>query len=388
MNVNTTQSNDPLITINFFDENDNKLNFSHRFKLSSQLSPLFDHISLFHPLHDAKHSDFIIKPRLSIDDHHSGWDSTTTITIAAAIKSLNYSQMLTLPSFDFIITLKQSHPIIMDNFIPSEDDNQTVYTINTHINNHLPLNSNFNLLPTISSLNHSNTNNINTTDPILNPLNNLNYISNIDNTNINMDNNSENDIDLPPDLQIGNDLILSRQYVRTVHKLLDKDIVIPAPAIPNDFSIIKDTPIFPNCNNNTLGKHVCFKDDNDIDLDIDFDINVQLQNENKNKQSYLDKIYEMNKNEQGPYADILKKYPKRSIGNNPQICTIWNHITVPSLASYLQSKKEQRAQETDYNLLKIRMGSKGNESVYSQQQNNHNINNININNNNNNNNNN
>ncbi len=72
MNVNTTQTMDRLITINFFDENDTKLNFSHHFKLSSQLSPLFDHISLFHPQRDAKHSDFIIKPRLSINCHHSG----------------------------------------------------------------------------------------------------------------------------------------------------------------------------------------------------------------------------------------------------------------------------------------------------------------------------
>ena len=61
---------------------------------------------------------------------------------------------------------------------------------------------------------------------------NIDFINN--NNDITINNENENEIPcLPPSYPI-----VSRQYVRTVHKLMSKNIVIPAPAIPHNLDIM------------------------------------------------------------------------------------------------------------------------------------------------------
>eukprot|EP01083_Nonionella_stella_P302770 1045334_1 len=336
-----------IITVNFFDEHDRNLEISHQFSIASRLSPLFDHILLFQsclnlPNNNLVHSDLIFKPRWNIIDH-SGWDSHAELTISDAIQSISLNtSTLHLDSFDLTVFIDQnrhpSHSLVpIPNPCPSfniPDDNQSVYTVNS--TNALPENNTFNIQLSLPSLD------------ILNLPDHTDNHHNTDNTNHNTTNDDTIDNEFPPDLQSGNAQILTRQYVRTVHELMGKDIVIPAPAIPHNEAMIAPTP---TTFNNTMSDNRIYFEGSDHGEDADIEM------EDANKNSYYAQICELNNNKHNAYHELLKTYPKRMIGKDSEKCRIWSNISIPSLSSFLLSKKDQRAQESDYNLLRLRMGT-------------------------------
>ena len=156
---------------------------------------------------------------------------------------------------------------------------------------------------------------------------------------------------LPPPQQEqddDDDGVISRQYVHTVHELMGKDIIIPAPAIPNNWDIMLNAQFEHKFNLNhqseeeesdtdttSIGIRVNFEEEND-----DNDVNENKDDElNENQKSYYHKIKEMNKEENNEYHELLKSYPKRIIGTDPKLCTVWTALSLTSLSSFLHSKK-------------------------------------------------
>ena len=345
------------LRINFYDVNDNKLNIFADFDVSSDLSSIFHHVAIFPfvlNLSSLQHSDLIIKPR--INPNHSGWRSDSHLTILDAINSLDIDrqavQHILANSFDCIVIFTRHPPLPcrddhMENIV-SSDDNQSVYTVNTAIpqstDNHHPINANTLNLPL---LNESNMNYLNL--PSLNDT--------LDDDNKNANNESETQkqsatnlestgqtIAIPPDIQqqqpqpqSHNHQILSRQYIRTQHQLMGRDIVIQCPAVPHNFEIMIKQPHFSNLSKYATSNHVHFNDDDD-------DENESNNNNKTHKASYYHKVQQINHDKNGQTYDFLNIFPKRIIPQNPQKCTIWTNDTVPSLSSYLLQKKVRRPQ--------------------------------------------
>ena len=162
--------------------------------------------------------------------------------------------------------------------------------------------------------------------------------------------------------------ILSRQYVHTVHQLMGKDIIIPAPAIPYNWDIMQPSPFehnfTPNDDNQQeqdangdpdrdrypIGVRVNFGDKDDAEMDPDLNEDM-----NENEKSYYYQIREMNKEANNQYHELLKIYPKRILNTDPENCHIWTNLSVRSLSSHLQSKKVEfcRTKTSIYHVITL-----------------------------------
>ena len=276
----------------------------------------------------------------------------------------------------------------MDPFL-SSDDNDTIYTVtNTKARNQSNTNGNDGTcdpppslpLPSLYDINDTNSNDqTNTINPLFKSLN-INAIADVTTNNVQDDQSAAKSGDtstsstrIPPAITIPDvmnerslnlgectDLppslpITSRQYVRTVHELMGKDIVIPAPAIPNFEDILEPPPSLPSQTNIEIQFKVD-RLDSDGDSQRDESSNDSESAPNQ-QQTYYDQICKVHNASNSAYAHLLAPYPKRIMGGDPEHCVVWTNTSIPSLSSFLQQKQQQRRQETDHNLQRIRMGS-------------------------------
>ena len=295
----------------------------------------------------------ITNSNTNINNYSSDDDNHTLYTVN--------SDTETNPLKMFILPNNNTNPNFISNLTPIPEANGTNFDILTQQIQDIAIDTATNDLPPDVSAHHAqiddidvdmdtNTNiNISTstilTSPIPLPLEtdaltvthdpNHNHPLNLPSLNTEFEENQDD----------GDRDILSRQYVHTVHQLMGKDIIIPAPAIPNNMDIMEKSEFEDKFSVdsdeeeegivNQIGLRVNFGEEGKKENGED---NTN-ENENGNQQSYYHKICEMNKEENNSYHQFLGIYPKRILSKDHENCNVWTNLSVRSLSTHLQNKK-------------------------------------------------